>query len=211
MMPSLRADPPSEDGFTLIEIMVAMSLAILLMGTMISAVLSAGKTGSVVRSQHDITQEAAVVLSRMTRELREALKITTVTNASGPNYSATGNVDVTFDVDFNNDGTIDPYAADPEELTYRFDRTRHQVLLLAASYSTPIIAGGVKDLKLDFTGKGKPWTDFDATTAGGNGNGLLDGFELKNIDAVKITMVMDVDGSTQTLDAGVNLRNLTRG
>jgi prepilin-type N-terminal cleavage/methylation domain-containing protein len=203
--------PPRDGGFTLIETMVAMTLATLLMGTMITAVFSADRTGAVVRSQHDITQEAAVVLSRLTRELREAKEIVSVTNAAGPNYSSTGNVDITFDVDFDGNGTIDPYAADPEELTYRFDRTRHQVLLLAASYSTPIIAGGVRDLTLDFKGQGKPWTAFDATTAGGNGNVLLDGFELKNIDSVAITMVMDVGGSTQTLNAGTNLRNLTRG
>ena len=46
---------------------------------------------------------------------------------------------------------------------------------------------------------------------GGNGNGLLDSFELAKIDSVQISIVMDVNGSTQTLDAGVNLRNLTRG
>ena len=205
----------AEAGFTLVEMLVAMALSLLITGTMLGAVLSASGAGTAVRSQHDIAQEATVVINRLSRELREAEAVQSVTNATGPNYSPTANVEITFDVNFNSgkgpgqDNSIEPAAPDPERLTYRFERANHRVLLLAASYSTPIIAGGVQDMTLSFTGKGKDWTTYDAAAAGGNANGLLDGFELKKIDAVQIHLVMQVGGHTQTLDTGVNLRNMT--
>jgi Tfp pilus assembly protein PilW len=204
-----RVEQGDDRGLSLVEVIVAMTLTVLVTGTMIGTVFSSSRAGKVVRSQHDLTQEATVVLNRMTRELREAQAVTTVTNANGPNFSATGNVDMTFDVDFNGNGTIEPATADPERLTYRFDRANNRVLLLADSYSTPIIAGGVQNMTLSFTGRGADWTTFDAIAAGGNGNGLLDGFELRKVDAVQVQLVMKIDGHTQTLNTGVNLRNLT--
>lgn len=206
-----RAAPSREAGFTLIELTLAAALTIALLGTMLSVVFSSAQTGSTVRDQHDLTQEATVVLNRLTREIREAKAISSVTNATGPNYSPTGDVAVTFDVDFNGDGVIDPYAPDPERLTYTFQRSRQRVLLQTANTATPVIAGGVQDLTLSFTARGADWTTLDPVAAGGNGNGLLDGFELAKLDAVQVHLVMSINGRTQTFDTGVNLRNLTRG
>lgn len=201
----------SEAGFTLVEVLVAIVLASLLGGTMLAALISSAQAGRVVRNQHDIAQEATVVLNRMGRELREAYAIQSVTNASGSGatYDPAGNVEITFDVDFNNNGTIEPDAADPERLTYRFNRATHQVLLLASTYNTPIIAGGVNDMQLFFRGRDNDWTTYDTTAKGGNGDGLLNGFELKRLDTVEIRLVMRTASNTQTLDTSVNLRNLT--
>ena len=210
----LRARLAAQDGqsgFTMVELLLAASISIAILGTMMGAVFAAARTGTTVRDEHDVAQEATVVLNRLTREIREAKQISSVTNPTGPNYSATSNVGVTFDVDFNGDGVIDPYAADPERITYTFDRANRRVLLQSANTTTPVIAGGVQDMTLTFTAKGASWTTLDATAGGGNNNGQLDGFELNQLDGIQIHLVMSVNGHSQSFDTGVNLRNLTSG
>lgn len=197
-------------GLSLVEVLVALLLTTLLSTMLFSSVTGTAKVVDKGKQQADLTEEARLMLGRMSRELRQARAVTAVTNPTGPGFSPTSDTAVTFEVDFNGNGTIDPSAADPEVLTYRYDAANRRVLLLAAGQSVPILAGNVQRFELGFSGAGRTWDAIDADpTAGGNGNGLLD-VELGKIDTVTVRVVMSAGGSQQSFQTTVDLRNLTR-
>ncbi len=115
---------------------------------------------------NDLNGEARLVLNRMSRELREAQRITAVINPAGPGYSATADSSITFEVDFNGNGTIEPNAADPEELTYFYDVSARQLQLQAAGSALPVLAANVAGFKMNFTSRRYV---YDGTTTASGG------------------------------------------
>lgn len=197
-------------GLGLVEVLIALSLTVALSAMLFSSVMGTAKVVEKGKDQANLTEEARLMLDRMSRELRQARAITSVANPAGLGYQPTVDTSITFEVDFNGNGTIEPSGPDPEVLTYRYDATAQRVLLLAAGQTVPILAGNVAQFELSFSGGGRPWNDLDADpTAGGNGNGLLD-TELGLIDTVGIRLVMSNGGSRQAYQTTVDLRNLTR-
>src|SRR6478609_8713996 len=67
--------PGREHGFTLVELLVAMTLFLVLGGVVLTAVITMSKALDRERSTSDITAEARVALERMSRELRQANKL----------------------------------------------------------------------------------------------------------------------------------------
>jgi prepilin-type N-terminal cleavage/methylation domain-containing protein len=229
-------DKDRQGGFTLVELLVASSLFLLLSSMVFTAVVAGAKTARGNREYNDLNEEARLLLNRMSRELREAQAISAVDNpgaavssAGAPLYSsyytanATGDTSVTFQVDFDGNGTIDPTAVDPEELTYRYDRANRRVLLLAAGQSLPVLAAEVEAFSFRFTSRVHladgsvdgvtdgivQWEelDADATNADGNGNHVLDGQELAKIDSITIEVTVLKGSREQTYRTQVDLRN----
>ena len=166
-----------DQGFTLIEMLVAMMLLGALGTVFMTTVLGAQKSANATTSAQDLNEEARLALNRMARELRQATAITAVQNPDGASYSATGITSVTFTADFNGDGCIDgvaptptptpaptclPYAAsNPETLTYCWDpsATVRQLYLVPGTLNgsscsvpsaLPILAGQVTAFKLSY-------------------------------------------------------------
>jgi prepilin-type N-terminal cleavage/methylation domain-containing protein len=223
-----------DGGFTLIELLVGLVLTSLIASTVFVAVMAASRAATSSRTVNDLNEEARLVLNRMTRELREARAITAVTNPAGPSgtsLSTTGDVSVTFEVDFNDNGVIEPSAADPEVLTYLYDRGSQQLVLQAAGQSLPVLAANVADFTLDFTtrryqfdgvqytaGSGCTsanqtkdgvvhWFEVDKYPASvGNCNGALDA-ELPAIDSVQIDLRVLYGAQQQVYRTTVDMRN----
>lgn len=127
-MKRMRGD---QSGFTLVELLVAMMLLTLVMGSVLFTLLSAQRSAQSSLRDHDITEESRLALNRMSRELRQSVSITRVVNPDGLGYSPDAVTALTFQADFNGDGCIDGVApagftgtclpmssADPEVLSY---------------------------------------------------------------------------------------------
>lgn len=208
-----------EHGFTLVEMLVATFIFLILTSALFGAVLAMSRGVRSTRELNDLNEEARVMLNRMSRELREARSIGTVVNPAGTTFDPNGDVSVTFDVDFNGNGVIEPNADDPERLTYTYDRAEQRVTLQAAGEDFPILAANVSSFKFTYTSRlytldTSPkdgivtWEELDADTSGayGNNNGLLDQ-ELGYIDSVAIEFTVFTGTRRQDYRTQVDLRN----
>lgn len=208
-----------ERGFTLVEMLVATTIFLILTSALFGAVMATSNGVKSAREYNDLNEEARVLLNRMTRELREARRVAAVTNPAGSGWSATSNSSVTFDVDFNGNKNIEPNAADPERLTYTYDRATSRVTLQAAGESYPILAANVSAFKLTYNSRlhqldAAPkdgivtWEELDADTSGayGNKNGVLDQ-ELEYIDSITIEFSVLTGSRKQDYRTQVDLRN----
>jgi prepilin-type N-terminal cleavage/methylation domain-containing protein len=225
----LRQD---DSGFTLIELLVSMVL-MGLVGTMVfTSMMATQRAAESSRQVNDLNEEARLVLNRMSRELREAKRITAVTNPMGPGYNANNDTSVTLEVDFDGNGTIEPNAADPEELTYFFDVSAQQLQLKAAGVALPVLAANVAGFQVNFTSRKYVydgttnasggvcgtvtgvkdgiinWQEVDGNAAllYGNCNGALDS-ELIAVDSVYINLRVLYGAKQQQYETQVDLRN----
>lgn len=231
MMRCLRSDQRDgrDEGFTLVEILVAASLFMILNLFTFTAVIGNARVTQTARDATDVNQEARVLLNRMARELREAKAITAATNPGTFPYSSayavfdpSADSSLTFEVDFNGVNGIEPLAADPEVITYKYDRAGQRVLLQAGGQTLPVLAANVTAFKLSFTSRQflydgtvdttkdnlVTWEELDADPAGvkGNKNKKLD-LELNYVDAVTIEITLFKGQRRQTYRTQVDLRN----
>ena len=225
----LRRD---DSGFTLIELLVSMVLVAIIGSIVFAAVMATQRAAESSRQVNDLNEEARLVLNRMSRELREAQRITAVINPMGPGYSATDDTSVTFEVDFNGNGTIEPTAADPERLTYFYDVSAQQLQLQAAGAALPVLAANVAGFQVNFTSRRYvydgtttasggscgtvtgpkdgvvDWQEVDGNAAGvhGNCNATLDA-ELNVVDSVYLNLRVLYGSKQQQYETQVDLRN----
>ena len=205
-----------DDGFSLVEVLVAMALFGVLGSLLLGLALGTSRVTEDVRGLTTVNEESRLAMERMTRELRQARSITAVTV---PPASTTS---LTFWTDFNGNDAADLAVDDPEVLTYRWNPATNRLTLTANDASAtavtrPVLAASVSGLtlelrssrwQLDADGDGlTTWQELDAPAAGGNGNGVPDGTELDALDQVGLTMTV-VDGArSQTYTTRVDLRN----
>lgn len=231
MMRCLRIDQRDgrDEGFTLVEILVAASLFMLLNLFTFTAVIGNARVTETARAATDVNQEARVLLNRMARELREAKSITSAANPGTFPYTSpyavfdpNADSSLTFEVDFNGVNGIEPLAADPEVITYKYDRAGQRVLLQAGGQTLPVLAANVTAFKLSFTSRQflydgtvdgtkdnvVTWEELDADPTGvkGNKNKKLD-LELNYVDAVTIEITLFKGQRRQTYRTQVDLRN----
>lgn len=216
-------------GLTLIEMIVACSLFMLLNVFTFTAVISHARVTEHTRDATDVNQEARLLMNRMSRELREANYVSAATNPGAATYSpayatfnASANSSLTFEVDFNGVNGIEPDAADPEVITYKYDRAAERLLVQAGGLTTPVLAANVTGFKLSFTSRLSQydgtisgvkdgivtWEELDADPARvrGDGDRTLD-LELQYIDSVTIDMTLFKGQRKQTYRTQVDLRN----
>ncbi|MCA1839674.1 MAG: type II secretion system protein J [Actinomycetota bacterium] len=209
-------------GFTLIEVLIAMFLFAILTTVLFTVVLSSANTLTSIRTTTDLNEEARLVMNRMSRELRESENIISVTNPDGPSFdpNATSTA-ITFDVDFNGNGLIEPNASDSERLTYNYDRPNRRLLLQTSSQTLPILANNVEAFKLTYTSRNYDcdqnkdgtvtWLEVDQApspcpASAGNSNSLLD-VELNNINSLTIELTVLTGAKQQDYRTQIDLRN----
>jgi type II secretory pathway pseudopilin PulG len=216
----------------MVEMVVAIGLFSMLLGLTMPAVLSARKSTDTSKQLNDANEEARLALNRMSRELRQASEISAATLFTTGPYAAPGYASsITFGVDFNGNGTIDPAAVDAEILTYRFAPDpsgtgdgRIELVAndpLGVQVVRPILAGHVSDFSLqlrsslwqcDANGDGKTtWQELDTNTApcpSADNNNVLDANELRQVDSIVVGFTIFEGQHRQTYRAQIDLRNV---
>lgn len=234
LIQSVRRSSGTDRGFTLIELLVGMILVGLIGTVVFTSVLAGQRAATSSRTVNDLNEEARLVLNRMSRELREAQRVTAVANVNGPGFSATADVALTFEVDFNGNGVIEPTAADPERITYIYEYDGQRLLLDAGGATYPVLAANVAGFRVDLTSRkfrydGTPasgavcatstspalldgtiyWWEIDSNPSmtDGNCNGVLD-VELTSIDSIWLQIKVLYGAKQQEYRTRVDLRNV---
>ena len=205
-------------GFTLVETLVATGIFLTLTALLLTTAMTSVRTTRNSQIGNDLNEEARLVLNRMSRELREAIRVTDVDNPNGSAFNASSDNSVTFEVDFNGNGVIEPSADDPEVITYAYDYAAKQLLLKASGEAIPILAANVSKFRLSFTSRlydydadvdgVVTWEELDSDATGivGNSNGVLD-LELRQINSVTIEFTVLTGSRQQVYRTQVDLRN----
>jgi prepilin-type N-terminal cleavage/methylation domain-containing protein len=172
-----------EQGFTLVELMVAMTLFLILGGVVLSAVITMSRGLDEERVTSDI------------RELRQA-------NSLGSAQPTSVKLGIDFDGSGTNNGTL----ADPEVVTYAYDSGSHSIAMTAqdaggSTVTEALLAGQVKDLTFSYTSSN--W----ARDANGDGTVTLDEAGIDGVDRVDIRLVVERDGQEDVFTTEVTLRN----
>jgi prepilin-type N-terminal cleavage/methylation domain-containing protein len=214
--------PGPDDGFTLIEVLVAMGLFGIVSTLLLGLVLSTANVTDDTRAAANVTEESRIATERMARELRQAASVDAV-QLSTLGSSTTA---LTFWTDFDGDGVRDLSAADPEVLTYRWYPDTRRLTLTAndadgTAVTRPVLAGLVRNFDLQLrsslwqydgtmgTADGvTTWDELDAAGSPvGNANGKPDGPELERIDLVSITLTVTDGGTERVFTMQADLRN----
>lgn len=218
-----RSAVKDDAGFTLAELMVAISIFLTLLVLVVSGTITVSRALKDTRQFTAINEQARVATERLTRELRQASEIIAVTIPTTTDGAAA----LTFGVDFNGNRNLDAVAADPEVLTYRYDPTDDQLTLTANdaagdAVTQPILSDDVTGFSLDYRSSlwqydgnkdgvkdgVTTWREIDATPGVGNNNGLLDDAdELAKIDLVVVSLTVLKGTHRQTYQTEVGLRN----
>jgi prepilin-type N-terminal cleavage/methylation domain-containing protein len=138
-----------DQGFTLIEFVVAMSIFVVLLAVAGTAVVSTSSALSTTREVTNLNEEARQALNRMARDIRQASGIVTAVDPDGPAFSASHVVAVRFKADYDGDGCVDGLnssgttsgclaynASNPEDVTYCFEPSSHQLYIID-DYNVP--------------------------------------------------------------------------
>jgi Tfp pilus assembly protein PilW len=167
-----------EDGFTLVELLVACSIGMVLVVTSLGVVFNSQQVVVTTKQLQNLNEEARQAVNRMARDVRQAATIVTAVNPDGPAFSDSSLVAVRFRSDFDGDGcfggvapaggpaTCLPYTpANPEDLTYCFQPGIAQLFVIdnqasgvtpvsasttSCSGGQPILAGNVSGLQVEY-------------------------------------------------------------
>jgi prepilin-type N-terminal cleavage/methylation domain-containing protein len=211
-----------EGGFSLIEVLVAISLFAIVSIGFYSVMFAGVRGGDTTRSLVRISGEARAGFNRMVRDTREAERIDA---ASPTSYNVK--------VDFNNDGAFqNPNArGDYEDLTYSYNsadqtiRLNNSVLMSGVTpiSGVPMFNYTSNILEYDWgsgnLGAALPrdgvttWQELDlayvrgGVTGVGNQNNVLDSAELPFISSVVYSVRVSHDGRSSNFFAEAELRN----
>ena len=212
--------PRSEEGFTLVETMIAIFLfSILSVGfyqVMFSTVRGSNDTSDI----SDATEEARLGFNRMIRDTRETTKLVT---AEGNRYRIW--------TDFDADGVVD--EADYEYMEYEYDSGSIYLSALTAPAGgdpdlidgTEGVAAGTERERLagnvQPVNAGDPiftyvsnFLVFDANNDGetavselGDGDNVLEGLELDYVSDVNYAFTVSVGGNSRSFYGQAQIRN----
>lgn len=167
-----------QEGFTLVEFLVAMVVVVVLMSVTVTAVVNAGDLVTTTSRAAGLNEEARQAVNRMVRDVRQATELVTAVNTDGPAFDPARIVAVRFRADYDGDGcsggvpTVSPAPvclpynpANPEDLTYCYQPGTAQLYIIdnqapavtpisVASTSCaggqPLLAGNVAALRIEY-------------------------------------------------------------
>lgn len=213
-----RHHGPGDDGYTLVEVLVAIAIFLMLMTIVLSTVISISKATEAAKQFTNINEQARIATERLSREMRQATEIRAATVAATPG----GDTEVTFGVDFNGNQIIEGAVADPEIITYRYDSANERLTLTAndeygTAVTRPILSEEVTAFEFGFRSSLwqhdqnadgiTTWEELDSVAGVGNQNGILDTPELELIDLVAVTLTVMDGQHKQTYQTQIGLRN----
>ncbi|HUV49428.1 MAG TPA: prepilin-type N-terminal cleavage/methylation domain-containing protein [Anaerolineae bacterium] len=115
-----------ESGFTLVEMLIAMTIGLIILTALSSTFLIQRKTYDVQEQIVEMVQTARAAMDMMTREIRMAGYNPAGVSFDGIPYNADSS---TIDVyaDLNGNGSIDTTSGTYEHITYLYDSTNNQI------------------------------------------------------------------------------------
>ncbi|HYO61700.1 MAG TPA: type II secretion system protein [Actinomycetota bacterium] len=211
-------DALRQDGFTLIEILVSMTIFSALCAGIFGVMLSATSSSETTRRIAGVSEQARLGLNRMVRDTREGSVIDSVS-------TDLNSFEVHVDFDGNNVITPSPNTntlGDFEELTYSYEpatktlRLNGEILVSGVecvpegSGCLPAFSFGSNRLEFDTDKNGvTTWQELDAAPATygvGNGDGKLN-FELPLISNVSFMLRVKDGTALRDFYAEAQLRN----
>ena len=207
-----------DSGVSLVEVLVAIGLFGLLSSLLLGFALGTSRVTQDTKQFANVSEDARLVMERLSRELRQANEVTAV---QLPTPSSTDATEITIWIDFDGNGDKDQDAADPEVLTYRWEPTAKELTLTAnqggGAVTRPLLSTIVSGLTIDLysslwsydtNGDGRTsWSELDAQ---GSPVGNKDGkpnVELARIDVVAISLTVLDGPHKQVYNTQVDLRN----
>lgn len=216
-----------EQGYTLVELLVVMSLFSVLMVGFFSVMMSGVRGSDTTESVVQISEEARLGFNRMVRDTREAAYL------KAASLSPTNSF--TVHLDFDGDGTPGEAAAGEVE-TFTYNPTDRTIVLTAGDAgcttcesavlmsgitpqgSQPIFDFSSNQLQFDRTDPTigsvrdgvATWQEVDTPPAGetgGDADGVLDAPELKYLSNVSFTMTISAGDRSSALNVQAQLRN----
>lgn len=194
-------------GFTLVEILVSISLFMLISVTFYQLIVASTRSADTTRDVIEVSEEARLGFNRIVRDTREAEKLSAPTPTS-----------YTVNIDFDDDGTNNENpneSGDFEQLTFAYDAAGKRITIngetlikgVSASSAKPIFSYFSNLLEYDSDQDGQTtWQELDQSTIG-NKNGAIDGFEVDKLTS--ITFALDVKAAKRVTQfvAEAQLRN----
>jgi prepilin-type N-terminal cleavage/methylation domain-containing protein len=192
----------SEDGFSLVEILVAIALFSVLSVGFYQVMLAQARTADTTRSISRIADEARLGFNRMIREVREADNITHV--------SADKN-QFTIQINYNGDSFYTTAAH--EILTFTYDPVAETISMCSAlthtactSSNTAILMAGVDQVTettpvFTFAGNNLEWDWYGPTGTGSPPDGVVSWEEIDEASDVTTHNVVGVGDNDDVLDA----------
>ncbi|MEU4608239.1 hypothetical protein AB0F43_35090 [Kribbella sp. NPDC023972] len=195
---------------------MAIGLFGLLSSLLLGFALGTSRVTQDTKQFANVSEDARLVMERLSRELRQANEVTAV-ELTTP--SSTDAKEITIWIDFDGKGDKDEDAADPEVLTYRWEPSEKKLTLTAnqggGDVTRPLLSSIVSEFHIDLyssswsydtNGDGRTsWRELDSAPVG-NGNGLPDK-ELARIDVVAISLTVLDGPHKQVYTTQVDLRN----
>lgn len=220
----MSRSPRSETGFTLVELLVSLSILSMISVGIYTMLFSVVRSGDTSRDLVRQSEETRLGFNRMVRDTREASGILPCGSA---NFATCYRVQI----DFNNDGAItSPNASgDYEDMEYSYAEAEHVITLNGETLMADVfpLAGQnifqylSNALQYDANANGITTSaelDSSGVASVGNGNGQLDNPELSYITTISYNFRVrqgtdpcaptPVDGdSCETFSAAAQLRN----
>jgi type II secretory pathway pseudopilin PulG len=160
-------------GLTLVELLVAMVVAMVLAAVSMTAVNMSGSAVKTAAASQDLNEEARQAINRMARDLRQANAVVAVVNPDGPSFSPSGIVAIRAQADFDGDGCIGGTGggcppdnpSNPEDVAYCFDPVSRQLYVIddlatgvtpisatsnACTGGLPLLAGNVSSFSIEY-------------------------------------------------------------
>jgi type II secretory pathway pseudopilin PulG len=205
-----------DSGVSMVEVLVAIGLFGLLSSLLLGFGLGTSRVAQDTNQFANVSEDARLVMERLSRELRQANEVTAV---QLPTPSSTDATEITIWIDFDGKGDKDQDAADPEILTYRWEPSTRLLTLTAnqggGAVTRPLLSSIVSGFTIDLysslwsydtNGDGRTsWSELDAAPVG-NQNGKPD-VELARIDVVAISLTVLDGPHKQVYNTQVDLRN----
>lgn len=217
--PAARSFRPRDEGMTLIELLVAMSIFGVLGTLVLSFGIATAHITDETSNSVDLNEEARVAIERLARDLRDADHVTQVLPApGGSGCDANEFVGLSF-----TEGSTET-ADVPHAVSYKWDIGNKQLILSEAipdPEQQPILAAKVSHLCIQLWSsrwspipahpdKGTSWAELNPPSPPNTTDWWCTA-QLADVDRVSLSLTAEMHGHARTYTTDVFLRNVRIG
>lgn len=171
-------------GFTLLELMVSMSIGMVILAAVTTTFMSQTKIYNAQEQTNEMQQNARGILDIITRELKMAGYKPNGGSFSGITYSTT---QLMVQADLNSDGAISTSSTANEQITFVYDSANQRITRTVGSGSAQILADNITAFNFSY---------LDATGAATTVSG-----DIRQV-SISVTAVTDKPDPDYTLNGG---------